>query len=53
MMTAPFAVLFHLDTIGIILLIFLGRVITAFALRALQGDQRTHAYSLNDHIRPA
>lgn len=45
-MTTPLAVLLELDTIRVVLLVLLGRVIAAFALRARQGDQRTHEYSL-------
>jgi len=44
MMSAPFAVLHHFDAIGVIMLILLGRVITAFAFRARQGNQRTHCF---------
>ena len=42
MMTAPLAIFLHLDTIGVVLLVLLGRVVTALALRTRQGDQRTH-----------
>mgnify|MGYP000584425779 CR=1 FL=1 len=42
---APLAVLLQLDTVGIVLLVLLGRVIAALALRACQGDQRTHEFS--------
>jgi hypothetical protein len=45
-MSAPFAILLQLDTIGIVLLVLLGRVIAALALGAGQGDQRTHTISL-------
>ena len=41
-MTAPPAVLLELDALGIVLLVLLGRVVTALAIRARQGDQRTH-----------
>lgn len=44
-MTAPLAILFELNTIRIILLVFLGRVVAAFAIGACQGDQRTHEFS--------
>ena len=44
--TAPLAILLELDTIRIVLLVLLGRVVAALALRARQGDQRTHEYSL-------
>ena len=43
---APLAILLQLDTIRIVLLVLLGRVVAALALRARQGDQRTHEYSL-------
>ena len=43
---APLAVLLQLDTIRVVLLVLLGRVVAALALRARQGDQRTHEYSL-------
>ena len=39
---APLAIFLHLDTIRVVLLVFLGRVITALALRARQGNHRTH-----------
>jgi hypothetical protein len=45
MMPAPPAVFLELDTIGVILLVLLGRVVAALALGACQGDQRTHEYS--------
>ena len=45
MMAAPLAVLLQLDTVRIVLLVLLGRVITALALRTRQGDQRTHEFS--------
>ena len=44
-MTTPAAILLELDTIGVILLVLLGRVVAALALSACQGDQRTHEYS--------
>jgi hypothetical protein len=44
-MTTPTAILLELDTIGVILLVLLGRVVAALALGACQGDQRTHEYS--------
>ena len=43
---APLAILLQLDTIRVVLLVLLGRVVAALALRARQGDQRTHEYSL-------
>ena len=42
---APLAVLLQLDTIRIVLLVLLGRVVTALALRARQSDQSTHEFS--------
>ena len=42
---APLAVLLQLNAIRIILLVLLGRVVTALALRTRQGDQRTHEFS--------
>lgn len=45
-MATPLAVFLELDTIRIVLLVLLGRVVAALALRARQGDQRTHEYSL-------
>ena len=46
-MATPLAVLLELDTIRIVLLVLLGRVVTALALRARQSDQRTHEFSFN------
>ena len=46
MVAAPLAVLLELDAIGVVLLVLLGRVVAALALRARQGDQRTHEFSL-------
>ena len=43
--SAPFAVLLELDTIRIILLVLLGRIVTALALGACQSDQSTHEFS--------
>ena len=42
---APLAILLQLDTIRVVLLVLLGRVVTALALRTRQGDQRTHEFS--------
>ena len=42
---APLAVLLHLDTIRIILLVLFGRVVAALALGAGQSDQSTHEFS--------
>lgn len=45
MMTTPLAVLLELQAIGVILLVFLGRIVAALALGAGHSDQRTHEYS--------
>jgi hypothetical protein len=52
-MSTPLAVFLQLDTIGIVLLVLLGRVITALALGASERDQRTHTklLLLNIHIQ--
>ena len=42
----PLAVLLELDTIRIILLVLLGRIVAVLAVSARQGDQSTHTYSL-------
>ena len=44
-MTTPLAIFLHLDTVGVVLLVLLGRVVTALAVRTRQGDQRTHQNS--------
>ena len=44
-MATPLAIFLHLETIGVVLLVLLGRVVTALALRTRQGDQRTHQNS--------
>ena len=44
-MTTPFAIFLHLDTIRIVLLVLLGRIVTALALGAGKGDQSTHEFS--------
>ena len=41
-MTAPLAIFLHFETVGVVLLVLLGRVIATLAIRARQGDQRTH-----------
>ena len=41
-MTTPLAIFLHLETIGVILLVLLGRVIATLAISARQSDQRTH-----------
>ena len=43
--TTPLAILLELNTIGIILLVLLGRVVAALALGAGQSDQSTHEFS--------
>ena len=43
---APLAVLLQLDTIRVVLLVLLGRVVTALALRTRQGNHRAHELSL-------
>ena len=50
---APLAVLLQLDTIRIVLLVLLGRVVTALALRARQSDQRTHEFSFMPQLKRA
>lgn len=45
MVTTPFAILLELNTIRIILLVLLGRIVAAFTLSACQGDQSTHEFS--------
>ena len=50
---APLAVLRQLDTIRIVLLVLLGRVVTALALRARQSDQRTHEFSFMPQLKRA
>ena len=42
---APLAIL-QLDTIRVVLLVLLGRVVTALALRTRQGNHRAHELSL-------
>ena len=43
---APLAVFLQLNTIRVVLLVFLGRVVTALALRTRQGNHRAHELSL-------
>ena len=50
---APLAVLLQLDTVRIVLLVLLGRVVTALALRTRQGDQRTHEFSFKLYRKQA
>jgi hypothetical protein len=44
-MTTPLAILLHLKTIRVVLLVLFGRVVAALALGAGQGDQSTHENS--------
>ena len=44
-MSTPFAIFLELNAIGIILLVLLGRIVTALALGACQSDQSTHEFS--------
>ena len=44
-MTTPLAIFLHLETIRVVLLVLLGRIIAALAIRACQSDQRTHENS--------
>ena len=44
-MATPLAILLELDTVRIILLVLLGRVIAALAIRARQSDQGSHLYN--------
>lgn len=46
-MATPLAVLLELDTVRVVLLVLLGRVITALALSAGQSDQSTHEFSFS------
>ena len=46
-MTTPFAIFLQLNTIRIVLLVFLGRIVAAFALGASHSDQSTHEFSFN------
>ena len=45
-MTAPLAILLELDSVRIILLVLLGRVVSTLAFSACKGDQSTHEFSL-------
>ena len=49
---APLAVLLQLNTIRVVLLVFLGRVIAALALGAGQSDQRAHVNPPKAASRP-
>lgn len=48
--TAPLAVLLELDTIRIVLLVLLGRVVATLAFSACKGDQSTHQFSFNFYL---
>ena len=50
-MAAPLAVLLELDTVRVILLVLLGRVIAALAISARQSDQSTHEFSFYRYSR--
>ena len=41
-MTTPLAIFLHLETIGVILLVLLRRVVATLAFSTRQSDQRTH-----------
>ena len=41
-MTTPLAIFLHLETVGVVLLVLLGRVVATLAVGARQGYQRTH-----------
>ena len=43
---APLSILLQLDTIRVVLLVLLGRVVTALALRTRQGNHRAHELSV-------
>ena len=53
MMTTPLAVLLELNTIRIVLLVLLGRVVSTLAFGACKGDQSTHQFSFKYSIRIA
>ena len=48
-MTTPLAILLQLDTLRIILLVLLGRIVAALAFRACQNYLRTHENSPNNY----
>jgi hypothetical protein len=52
-LTAPLAVLLQLDAVRVVLLVLLGRVITALALRTRQGNHRAHELSLYTVVKQA
>ena len=46
MLLAEFAILFNLDTVGIVFLVFVGLIISLFAFCAGQSNQHTHSCHL-------
>ena len=48
--TAPLAVLLELNTVRIVLLVLLGRVVSTLAFSACKGDQSTHQFSFKYSI---
>ena len=48
--TTPLAILLELNTIGIILLVLLGRIVSTLAFSACKGDQSTHQFSFKLRI---
>ena len=52
-LTAPLTILVKLEAVGVVLLVLLGRVVTALALRARQSDQRTHEFSFMPQLKRA
>ena len=49
-LVAPLAILLELNTIGIILLVLLGRIVSTLAFSACKGDQSTHQFSFKLRI---
>ena len=47
---APLAVLLQLDTIRVVLLVLLGRIVSTLAFSACKGDQSTHQFSFKLRI---
>ena len=50
-LVAPLAILLELDAVRVVLLVLLGRIVTALALGAGQSDQSTHEFSFNQYSR--
>lgn len=46
----PLAILLELNTIGIILLVLLGRIVSTLAFSTCKGDQSTHQFSFKLRI---